>query len=677
MPPPGENHGYGQSQGRELGQGQGQDHHEDGDYEDEGLNDDTDGDVLSGPEDQSERRRRQQRQRDGDNGGVFTPTRSAPQPPNLSGPLDPKSREAEIAHIMYIQQQQALFLQEKAMNPPLKQKSSNGNLSGNGSDHSKPRRKGSRHRKQISVIGVPKLVSTTNQIKTVPIVRPADQSDNDDAGTKSEYTSGGEGIKKTVRKMRRAVRHAANGAFNNDDSDRDENLGSKSDAEKKGGLKQLKALKSKIAKKLHRPSHGGQSSSREHVQEHNQGSYGEQGNRPPVQFFSEENLRSRYLAQEQHQGFSLGTAGASLRRSNTTRDNVGPGPMHRRRDSNDFMDGGKQEYDSQNENEEDTPLDAQQQETDADAEAQAKKAKFGSRTFDKDEMIEVKDGTGESFFVPRWDFDPRADELDSSKSVISVQSSKKLERSASGSTMASTLNKPAASIAERLQGATVKEEGGEHEQPSTAAEDVPTPTSPLKSDQNEATEELTQDKEVLSVKEEQGSQPLDVAEIASESTASASASSNSGLDSRASVISGSSDVSSVGGIVVAQVLTRQNSMKRSFKRQGSSEEQTKAHAEAQSQPMPQHENEQAAMANSPHFGLGIFMPSSPTKEQEQEQDSQLNAVMAGFHNSGKELPPLPHDGTFILLSRENPWNIVHPIDHSRILTFFCTQLFPS
>lgn len=656
MSPPGENHGYerhGQSQGRELGQGQGQgqDHHEDGDYEDEGLNDDTDGDVLSGPEDQSERRRRQQRQRDGDNGGVFTPTRSAPQPPNINGTLDPKSREAEIAHIMYIQQQQALFLQEKAMNPPLNQKSSNGNLSGNGSDHSKPRRKGSRHRKQISVISVPKLVSTTNQIKTVPIVRPADQSDNDDAGTKSEYTSGGEGIKKTVRKMRRAVRHAANGAFNNDDSDRDENLGSKSDAEKKGGLKQLKALKSKIAKKLHRPSHGGQSSSREHVQEHSQGAHDEGVNRTPVQFFSEENLRSRYLAQEQHQGFSLGAAGASLRRSNTTRDNVGPGPMHRRRDPNDFMDGDKQEYDSQNENEEDTPLDAQQQETDADAEAKAKKAKFGSRTFDKDEMMEVKDGTGESFFLPRWDFDPRADELDSSKSVISVQSSKKLERSASGSTMTSTKNKPAASIAERLQGATVKEEGGEHDQPSTATNDVPTPTSPLEVHQDEATDEHGQNKEVLSAKEEQGSQPLDVAEIASESTTSASAS-NSGLDSRASVISGSSDVSSVGGIVVAQVLTRQNSMKRSFKRQGSSEEQSKVETEAQSQPMPQPENEQPATADSPHFGLGIFMPPSPTKEQ--EQDSQLNAVMAGFHNPGKELPPLPHEGTFLLLSRENP-----------------------
>lgn len=663
MPAPqaGENNGYergyGQNQVREFEQGQGQDHHEDGDYEDEGLNDDTDGDVLSGPEDQSERRRRQHRRPDGDNGGVFTPTRSAPQPPSLNGALDPKSREAEIAHIMYIQQQQALFLQEKAMNPPLKQKSSNGNLSGNGSDHSKPRRKGSRHRKQISVISVPKLVSTTNQIKTVPIVRPADQSDNDDAGTKSEYTSGGEGIKKTVRKMRRAVRHAANGAFNNDDSDREDNLGSKSDAEKKGGLKQLKALKSKIAKKLHRPSHGGQSSSREHGQEHHQGAYGEEGNRAPVQFFSEENLRSRYLAQEQHQGFSLGAAGASLRRSNTTRDAVGPGPMLRRRDP-DFMDGDKQELDSQNEDEEDAPLDAQQQEAKAEAEAKAKKAKIGSRTFDKDEMIEVKDGTGESFFVPRWDFDPRADELDSSKSVISVQSSKKLERSASGSTTASTKNKPAASIAERLQGSTVKEEGGDLEQPSTAT-DVSTPSSSVKiHSQDGVTDEHGQTKEDLTAKQEQESQPLDGAhEIASESTsASASASSNSGLNSRASVISGSSDVSSVGGIVVAQVLTRQNSMKRNFKRQGSNEE-SKVQTQVQS-PMPLPENEQPVQADSPHFGLGIFMPSLPTKEQ--EQDSQLDAVMAGF-NSGKELPPLPREGTLTAVIGQPDTNIWHRV----------------
>ncbi|KAF9570559.1 hypothetical protein EC968_001678 [Mortierella alpina] len=657
--------------GREFGQGQGQDQHEDGDYEDEGGNDDTDGDVLSGPEDQGGHRRRQHsRQRSGvDDEVPFTPTRSAPQPPNFSGAVQPNARQAEIAHIMYIQQQQALFLQEKAMNPPLRTKTSNGNLSGGGSDSSKPKRKASRHRKQISVISEPKLLSSTNQIKTVPIVRPADQSDNEDAGMKSEYTSGGEGIKNTVRRMRKAVRHAANGVFNDDDSDREEALGSKSDVEKKGGLKQLKALKSKLAKKLHRPSHGGTSSS-SRMDNHGsaENTEGENG-RAPVQFFSEDNLRARYLAQEQQGGLSLAGAGASLRRSNTTKDNsAGPSVTFKRPG-----EGDKQEYDSADGEGDEGGVGAKptlspQEQEEKDAAMKAKMTKFGSRTFDKEEMMEVKDGTGESFFVPRWDMDPRADELGSSKSVISVQSSKKLERSASNSTVASTNAKLSTSIAERLQGAAVAEEDADTSTASTSATDTvkdkPTKETITNSDKEatvdpEKADNGAQDKtdkslvdqtqnepasgiqsSALQAEQEASSAPSVDSAHASGHSGPASVGSNSEPHSRASVLSEASNGSSVGGIVVAQVLTRQSSMRRNFKRPNKGEsmedEQHKLHVGTKFD--KDHHEPSAAEHQSPHFGLGISLPP-PSAE------GQQIALNEGFDAESKEkqLPPLPHE----------------------------------
>ncbi|KAF9995270.1 hypothetical protein BGZ79_011028 [Entomortierella chlamydospora] len=599
--------------GKEHEQGQGQGYHEDGDYEDEGLNDDTDGDGLSGPEDQSERRRRQ-RQRSGDN-APFSPSRSAPQSPNPNASGIPNTREAELAHIKYIQQQQALFLQEKANNPPLRTKGSNGNLS---SDGSKPRRKSS-HRKQISVISEPKLVSSTNHIKTVPIVRPADQSDNDDAGTKSEYTSGGEGIKKTVRKMRRAVRHAANGVFHDDDSDRDEALGSKSDAEKKGGLKQLKALKSKLAKRLHRPGHGGSSSSRQGEENGN-----EEGSRGPVQFFSEDNLRARYLAQEQEGGNSFAALGASLRRSNTTRDTTAG--FARRNQG----DGDKQEYEDENEDEEkDGDPSQATQETSEDADAKAKKARFTSRTFDKDEMIEVNDGTGESFFLPRWDLDPRADELDSSKSVISVQPSRKLERSASSSTTASVMtNKPTASIAERLQGTIVIEENESSGQNDGKPTDSSTPT-PTK----ESAAESFKDSVKAAQADREGLQstiataPEDTSEV--NNAASVSSSSE-----RASMLSEtSSSVSSAGGVVVAHVLTRQSSMRKNFTRptvdeksKDSSHDQT-----ASGEPVQQ----QGPRDNEKQLPIPPQEVSSETKGPANAIVRPLSPIRRGTINSGR------------------------------------------
>ncbi|KAF9945176.1 hypothetical protein BGZ70_004000, partial [Mortierella alpina] len=666
--------------GREFGQGQGQDQQEDGDYEDEGGNDDTDGDVLSGPEDQGAHRRRQHsRQRSGvDDDVPFTPTRSAPQPPNFTGAPQPNARQAEIAHIMYIQQQQALFLQEKAMNPPLRAKTSNGNLSGGGSDSSKPKRKASRHRKQISVISEPKLLSSTNQIKTVPIVRPADQSDNEDAGMKSEYTSGGEGIKNTVRRMRKAVRHAANGVFNDDDSDREEALGSKSDAEKKGGLKQLKALKSKLAKKLHRPSHGGTSSS-SRMDNHGSAENTEgESSRAPVQFFSEDNLRARYLAQEQQGGLSLAGAGASLRRSNTTRDNTAGPSVTFKRPGAAPGEGDKQEYDcADGEGDESgmgakTPLSPEEQE-EKDAAMKAKMTKFGSRTFDKEEMMEVKDGTGESFFVPRWDMDPRADELGSSKSVISVQSSKKLERSVSSSTVASTdANKLATSIAERLQGAAVVEEGVDDGTVGKDAmgivKDEATYESATGADKDATTAEKT-DNGVQDAKEKSSVHPkLTRSESASEILSSAlqaeqetptapspsgdsahgsghsgpaSIASTSEPHSRASVLSEASNGSSVGGIVVAQVLTRQSSMRRNFKRpnKGESTENEQVRPEVGTS-SDYHESN--ADQQSPHFGLGISLPSPPTEAQPVASNEGL-----GVESKEKQLPPLPHEGMFL------------------------------
>ncbi|KAF9900075.1 hypothetical protein EC991_007943 [Linnemannia zychae] len=645
------------------GQGQGQDHHEDGDHEDEDVNDDTDGDALSGPEDQSRRHHRRQRSAGGDN-VPFTPTRSAPQPPNLnSGGVPPNSREAEMAHIMYIQQQQALFLQEKAMNPPLKNKSSNGNLSGGNSDGSKIRRKGSRHRKQISVISEPKLLSSTNQIKTVPIVRPADQSDNEDAGNKSEYTSGGEGIKNKVRRMRRAVRHAANGVFNDDDSDREDGLGSKSDAEKKGGLKQLKALKSKLAKKLHRPSHGGTSSSR-HGHQGGAGEPGDEDGRAPVQFFSEDNLRARYLEQQQHGGHSLAAAGASLRRSNTTRE--GTGAMFNRRDPY----GDKQEYESGDEDaiaeegQETKPTSQEAEDAAAAAAAAAKKAKMASRTFDKDEMMEVKDGTGESFFVPRWDFDPRANELGSSKSVISVTSSRKLERSASNVTATSTnIVKPVLNISERLQASAVVEQEDENAvsdkavtdskeatgSPAVATEDAAgetTPTGPKKLTWSENADGILP----AAAQAEKDTTTI-LAESVEQSDPNTSVSS-SGLTSRAST---TSEASSVAGIVVAQVLTRQNSMRKNFsrptlnddkKQQQQQQQQNEAHEKVNEQPVPQQLEDSPAPAHtgSPHLGLGISLPSSAA-EQPRESLEEVMADMSqhqGYQGATeKQLPPLP------------------------------------
>ncbi|KAI7816894.1 hypothetical protein BC939DRAFT_467472 [Gamsiella multidivaricata] len=683
--------------GREYGQGQGQDQHEDGDYEDEGGNDETDGDALSGPEEHGERRRRQQRQRAGADNVPFTPTRSAPQPPNLNSAVIPNSREAEIAHIMYIQQQQALFLQEKAMNPPLRSKGSNGNLSGGNSDGSKPRRKLSLHRKQISVISEPKLVSSTNQVKTVPIVRPADQSD-DDAGTKSEYTSGGEGIKKTVRKMRRAVRHAANGVFNDDDSDREDTLGSKSDAEKKGGLKQLKALKSKLAKKLHRPSHGGGSSSRhdQAIDGHRQDE-GE-GGRGPVQFFSEDNLRSRYLAQGQEGGNSFAAMGASLRRSNTTRDSTTASvPMFPRNGSQG--EGDKQEYESGDGYAEDKETKegdsaSAQKETDDDAAFKARAAKFGSRTFDKDEMMEVKDGTGESFFVPRWDLDPRADELESSRSVISVQSSKKLERSVSNSTVTSTkTTMPIATIAERLQGSTVVEECAVDTE-STAktssealADLTPTDGAPQKAGAStEPTVELVaEDEKPADVGDDSQSSPKKLAwgesilsSFASESGADQRAdqeaphsplaesaehtadghaaisnSSSSGLNSRTSVVSeASSGASSVGGIVVAQVLTRQSSMRRNFKRAGSDEnkenKEEQAFAEvAGKEPMSPNSSQKTSSLG---LGISLLSPRSEIEKDPLQENMEDPTLSQRSQESEKQPLSLPQEAPLELAS---------------------------
>ncbi|KAF9543528.1 hypothetical protein EC957_000806 [Mortierella hygrophila] len=676
------------------GQGQGQDHHEDGDYEDEGLNDDTDGDALSGPEDQSRRHHRRQQSAGGD--GPFTPTRSAPQPPSLNsgggggsggnsgnGGVAPNSREAEMAHIMYIQQQQALFLQEKAMNPPLKNKSSNGNLSGGNSDGSKIRRKGSRHRKQISVISEPKLLSSTNQIKTVPIVRPADQSDNEDAENKSEYTSGGEGIKNKVRRMRRAVRHAANGVFNDDDSDREDGLGSKSDAEKKGGLKQLKALKSKLAKKLNRPSHGGTSSSRHDLHGGPGGEHGdEEGGRAPVQFFSEDNLRARFLEQQQAGGHSLAAAGASLRRSNTTRENTGA--MFNRRDP--YGTGDKEEYDSGDEGKNgaiaeegpETELTPQEAEDAAAATKKAKMAKFGSRTFDKDEMMEVKDGTGESFFVPRWNLDPRADELGSSKSVISVTSSRKLERSASNATAISTTTipvKPALSISERLQASMIAEQDGENvasddkvtteskdaESAAVVAEDAEgevTPTGPKKLTWGESNEEaLTVDAQADKEADKEAAAAVS-AESADQVDPNVSASSSSGLTSRASVMSeASSNASSVAGIVVAQVLTRQNSMRKNFsrpavgeakKQQQQEEAQEKSVEQQQEVPQQLEDGAASTQTDSPRLGLGISLPSSAAAEKPRESLEEVMADMSqyqGYQGGApeKQLPPIPQD----------------------------------
>ncbi|KAF9361521.1 hypothetical protein BGX26_002026 [Mortierella sp. AD094] len=628
----------GEAPGKEYEQGQGQGHHEDGDYEDEGLNDDTDGDGLSGPEDQSERRRRHQRQKSGADNASFAPARSAPQPPNLNASGIPNTREAEIAHIKYIQQQQALFLQEKAMNPPLRTKGSNGNLSSGFSDGSKPRRKSS-HRKQISVISEPKLVSSTNHIKTVPIVRPADQSDNDDAGTKSEYTSGGEGIKKTVRKMKKAVRHAANGVFHDDDSDREEPLGSKSDAEKKGGLKQLKALKSKLAKRLHRPGHGGSSSPR---QDEANGNGEEGGNRGPVQFFSEDNLRARYLAQEQEGGNSFAALGASLRRSNTTRDTTaGSAPMFARRNHGD---GDKQEYESEGEEKEGQQGDPSQapQETSEDADAAAKKAKFTSRTFDKDEMIEVKDGTGESFFLPRWDLDPRADELDSSMSVISVR---KLERSASSSTTTSIVtSKPIASVAGRLQGSTVVEENESSGQNDGMPTDSSTPTPTKESvaesfkDSVKAAQAAKADPEGLH------SAVTKAPEDTTEANNVASVSSSSGLNSRASVLSEtSSNVSSVSGIVVAQVLTRQSSMRRNFKRP-TMDEQSKdsSHDQSAGDEIVKGLN---LGSQQDFLGLGISLPLPKSETKQDPSGGPLGepAQQRGPRDDEKQLPLLPHE----------------------------------
>lgn len=671
------------------GQGQGQDQHEDGDHEDEDLNDDTDGDALSGPEDQNRRHHRRQRSAGGDN-GPFTPTRQAPQPPNSNGGggtgaggVVPNSREAEMAHIMYIQQQQALFLQEKAMNPPLKNKSSNGNLSGGNSDGSKIRRKGSRHRKQISVISEPKLLSSTNQIKTVPIVRPADQSDNEDAGNKSEYTSGGEGIKNKVRRMRRAVRHAANGVFNDDDSDREDGLGSKSDAEKKGGLKQLKALKSKLAKKLNRPSHGGTSSSRHDLHGGPGGEHGDDENgRAPVQFFSEDNLRARYLEQQQAGGHSLAAAGASLRRSNTTRENTGP--MFNRKDP--YGIGDKQEYDSDDEGKEgaiaeegpETELTPQEAEEAAAAAAsaakKAKMAKFGSRTFDKDEMMEVKDGTGESFFVPRWDFDPRADELGSSKSVISVTSSRKLERSASNATAISTgAVKPALSISERLQASMIAEQDGENvtSDENVASTDSKDAGSTVAVAEDAAGEVTPTEAKKLTFGELNGGLPVGAqadkepatatsAESVDQVDPNVSISSSSGLTSRASMMSeASSNVSSVAGIVVAQVLTRQNSMRKNFSRpvvgEAKKQQQQQEKTIEQQQAPQQLEDGGAAptQMDSPHFGLGISLPSSVAAEEPRESLEEVMADMSqhqGYKAAPeKQLPPIPQDGMFLIL----------------------------
>ncbi|KAF9437118.1 hypothetical protein BGZ76_001948, partial [Entomortierella beljakovae] len=614
----------GENIGGETEQGQEQDQQEDGDHEDEGLNDDVDGDFLSGTEDQDDRRRRHQRQKSSSENMNFTPARSAPQPPNLSGSGVPKTREAEIAHIMYIQQQQALFLQEKALNPPLRTKGSNGNLN----DTAKPRRKPS-HRKQISVISTPTLVSSTSHIKTVPIVRPADQSDNEDTGMKSEHTSGGEGIKKTVRKMRRAVRHAATGVFHDDDSDREEAVGSKSDVEKKGGLKQLKALRSKLAKRLHRPGQGGSASRGGD----SNGNGETEGGRAPVQFFSEDNLRARYLAQEQQGGNSFASVGASLRRSNTTRDNSGVVPLFPRQDHGG---GDKEEYDSTEEKEgQDGDQSQTPQDTNEEAAANMKKAKFASRTFDKDEMMEVNDGSGESFFVPRWDFDPRADELGSTMSVISVRSTKKLERSASSTTTASSISnsKSIASMAKLLQTSTVEEE---ETQGSEAKDHEILNSDTLKQTQETNVEPVNEDDKPAQADLEASTDSAEVTEDQHDSNNAESVSS-SGLDSRASIMSEASSKSSVG-IVTAQVLTRQSSMRRNFKRPELSDRSKESAKETSVIEETPEIPDMDSQMSSTHLGLGISIPSPKpeTKTDSLEEPKQQESIQSEIQLSQEE-----------------------------------------
>ncbi|KAF9976916.1 hypothetical protein BGZ73_007533 [Actinomortierella ambigua] len=777
--------------------GHGQDLQDDGDHEDEGNI--TDGDVLSGGEDQRHRNPGQRRGPRPDAGGFaqgyapmqqqqqqnfhsystdprapppppheFTPTRSAPQPPNLQGSaVVPNSRQAEIQHIMYIQQQQALFLQEKAMNPPLNKKSSNGNLSGGGGD-SKSKRN-SRHRKKISVISDPKLLSSTNQVRTVPIVRPADDSDGDDAGTKSEYTSGGEGIKRTVRKMKKVVRHVLPQQHQSGDES-DGGPGSKSDYEhRKGGLKQLKALKSKLAKKLHRPSQQNLSESvrdsatehhQHHLQQHyhnhdqNQQNAADGSQHRPVQFFSEENLRSRYLAQAEGGGSqSFAEAAASLRRSNTTRE----GSVRRYGGS-----GDKEEYYSGDDDdgantrkEGDTSKDQQVSGDGNDAAAKARK--FASRTFDKDEMIEFRDASGDTFFVPKWDQDPRADEVRSVVSVV-TSSSRKLERSTSNATVASTsstnksiTSRPLGSIAERLQAQTTIEEDGEEGErdPVKSTSDATNPTSPTaaklgsnlsatmpklttsatfgplftengedsdaerhrmakqlereilgeETESRRSKEQDGQEMQPSSTQEGHDMKPVseqqqyvpppppststaaagtpvpgqfaesedtkDVtlatttattvssisttttttvsAQAASMSSASNTTSPRTSVggatsDPRASVVSdgSSSNVSSIGGVVNAQVLTRQPSMKRSIKRQGDDGR------------MQLHDSEEPQVQSAP-VGLGISMtPASPTHDgpnkvltRELDVHGRLDAVLAQMSLNEKSLPSLP------------------------------------
>lgn len=646
----------------EFGQGQGQDHQEDGDHEDEGGNYDTDGDALSGPEDQGERRRRPRPGAD----GHFTPTRSAPLPPNIGG-LVPNSREAEIAHIMYIQQQQALFLQERALNPPLKGKSSNGNLSGN-EGGSKIRRKLSHHRKiQISSISEPTLVSTTNQVKTVPIVRPADQSDNEDAGQKSEHASGGEGIKKTVRRMRKAVRHAANGVFHDDDSDREEAVGSKSDVEKKGGLKQLKALKSKLAKKLNRPERGGASS--KHDQDG--GAHDREGadnSRGPVQFFSEDNLRARYLAQENEGGSSFAAVGASLRRSNTTRDsNAASGTMY------NLRAGGKEEYESGGEQDTSlgdilvtpaSPTSLTVPEDRMDAAAKARLAKLSSRTFDNDEMIEVRDGNGESFFVPRWDQDPK--ELDSSKTVtvINVQSKKKASIATKSLTaiteiaQATVAEGEVESKEESAEIAPATEAAPEVANASTSEKTTTEPTANNETTVEPVTEEKAAVKADQATQDQEGpktpttptgvekSSPDQVEEetielLDAEVDPNASASDLM----RASVLSEASTVTT-SGIAVAQVLTRQNSMKRDFKRKEKSS--PVEHAESVH---PLSEEVEETESHTPVSGQAspeqgsVFTPSPRSEIRQEVLEETMEEMMQQQSSivSEKDLPPLPSD----------------------------------
>jgi len=630
----------------EYGQGQDQDHQDDGDHEDY----DTDGDALSGPEDQAGRRRRQKRA--DNNTGAYTPTRTPP-PTTLPGGVVPNSREAEIAHILYIQQQQALFLQEKAMNPPLKSKSSNGNISG--AEGSKPRRKLSLHRKQIAVISEPTLVSSTNQVKTVPIVRPAEQSDNEDAGAKSEYTSGGEGIKKTVRRLRKAVRHAATNVFHDDDSDREDAVGSKSDVEKKGGLKQLKTLKTKIAKKLNRPKNDQQGGSNDQE--------GGDNTRGPAQFLSEENLRSKY----QEQGSSsFAAVGASLRRSNTTRDSKA-GPTFNLRSN-----GDKQEYESGDEGQEGdihvTPASPTTETNEMDAATKARLAKMSSRTFDNDEMIEVKDGTGESFFVPRWDFDPKTE---SSMVVINVQSKK------------SNTSKPLTTITEQLQTEIVAVTGADSTESQKSPDSDPTSRVPetatassskepvvaeSPSNNEPAAESVVDEKAAISADDEKQnssktptlndpvvvSSPADQVEKDSPPSPAVDANATAltpELDSRASVLS-SARSSGTPSVIVAQVLTRKTSMRRDYKRQNKNDpreiiETTQALSEESEEGDPQ---VTAPTESSPHFGLGIVMP--PPKDETQQGTLEETMAELMQQQGEKELPSLPLEGNVSMRTRE-------------------------